>query len=152
MRNSKNWQPRHIPWGSLLAIFLLCFVQGWLLSEAAVVVGVVFLVSIPVVSIAVCSPDRKIITAPLAAAWSGSIAWTLAESIDNFWHGSLSWLAMVAVTMSMFLVLVFAWAWCEVAISIDKQLGEYTSSIDISLMLVVNSWLGLLLGWFAASR
>jgi hypothetical protein len=134
-----------VPWGWLLAVLLICFVQGWLLPQAAVVLGYVFFVSILFAARAVCF-HGKIITAPIAASWSAAIAWTLAGTIENLWHGSLSGVAVVAVIVSMFLALVFAWAWCVTAIAIAKAFIRFISPFYIFLVLVIDSWLGLLLG------
>jgi hypothetical protein len=138
----------------LLSIFLLCFFQGWLLSQASVLVGLSFLIlTLPVVVIIAFAKTgttaQQIFSKPILTCWSGVIAWTMAGSISDFWLGVVNGQVAMAVGVTMLIASAIAWAWVIAAIEIGDNVFSRLSGAKKFAILAICSWLGLALGWVA---
>jgi hypothetical protein len=136
----------------LLSIFLLCLFQGWLLSLASVLLGLVFaILTLPAIVIISISQDgrslQRIFSKPILTSWSVAIAWTIAGSISDFWLGIVNGQVALAVAVTMFMASAIAWAWTIAAIEISEKVFNNYGWIEKFIILATASWLGLALGW-----
>ncbi len=136
--------------GWLLAVFMLCVLQGWLLTVTSALAAIVFWFGSLFIARAIALSKPQVIAVFILIAWSSAIAWTVAGTISDAWHGAIIWPTVIAVSIAMFLSATVAWAWTISISMVGQELLKSFSRIQTFAILVVSSWLGLGLGLTSA--
>jgi hypothetical protein len=151
-----------MPWGWLAAIFLLCSLQGWLLSITSLLMFLVFLALIGLVSQAIADTpnsssdftdftyfrDYPVAATPrikiLSVVWAALVGWNWAEATLNLWYGAINWQVAIAIGNVSTLATAIAWLWATVAAVLGKKITG--TNLARFWILSGTSWLGIFFG------
>lgn len=139
-------QTQIVTCGWLLAVFMLCVLQGWLLTVTSALAGIVFWFGSLFIARAIALSKPQVIAVFILIAWSSAIAWTIAGTLFDAWQGAIGWTTAIAVSTAMFVSVTLSWAWIIVVVMVGQELLKSLSRIQTFVILMLNSWLGLGVG------
>jgi hypothetical protein len=164
-----------MPWKWLAVLFLLCSLQGWLLSITSISMFLVFGAIIGIVAHAIAQNPNlaKHYTDytyfrqyPIAATaevkavsllWAGLLGWNLAEVFDNLWHEAINWQVAIALSISCLIATAIVWLWVTMAAVVGHKLAEQITKQNQAnpklsavkppfWILASSSWMGMAIG------